>query len=177
MPRIDTSSDMYQNRDRSLTTYKKDLDHSVAYKDLPRPDDKQRVRELQQGTTKINNQDGSKALPQRDFIKTERSNDGLATTERLRAEQNQLIEQQRTQALYPPLYEPRKAPPERPVDASSFITGGSTLAGAMLLLPALVWAGNLLELGMTDDGRPDTVWHTATTGSADQNLVTRVCKL
>ena len=125
MPRIDTSSDMYQNRDRSLTTYKKDLDHSVAYKDLPRPDDKQRVRELQQGTTKINNQDSSKALPQRDFIKTERSNDGLATTERLRAEQNQLIEQQRTQALYPPLYEPRKAPPERPVDASSFITGGT----------------------------------------------------
>jgi hypothetical protein len=115
MPRIDTSSDMYQNRDRSLTTYKKDLDHAVAYKDLPRPDDKQRVRELQQGTTKINSLDSSKALPQRDFIKTER----------LKAEQNQLIDQQRTQALYPPLYEPRKAPPERPVDASSFITGGT----------------------------------------------------
>jgi hypothetical protein len=53
----------------------------------------------------------------------------------------------------------------------------STLAGAMLLLPALVWAGNLLELGMTDDGRPDTEWHTATTGSAYHDLVTRVCKL
>jgi hypothetical protein len=125
----------------------------------------------------------------------------------------------------------------------------STLAGAILLLPALVYAGNLIDLGTTDDGhhliidvatarksggsliriwglenlatanaggaqsvrrhvqvdcatgqfrrlqemhfseadgkgqrlpddgRPDTVWHTATTGSADQNLVTRVCKL
>lgn len=125
----------------------------------------------------------------------------------------------------------------------------STLAGAILLLPALVCAGNLLELGITDDGhrliidvatarksggsliriwglenlatansggaqsvrrhvqvdcatgqfrrlqemhfseadgkgqrlpddgRPDTVWHTATTGSAYHNLVTRVCKL
>ena len=125
MPRIDTSSDMYQNRDRSLTTYKKDLDHAVAYKDLPRPDEKQRVRELQQGTASIKNQDSNKATPQRDFINTERFNDELSKTERLKAEQNQLIEQQRTQSLYPPLYEPRKAPIERPVDASSFVTGGT----------------------------------------------------
>ena len=125
MPRIDTSSDMYQNRDRSLTTYKKDLDHAVAYKDLPRPDEKQRVRELQQGTARVKNQDNGKASPQRDFINTERFNDELSKTERLKAEQNQLIEQQRTQSLYPPLYEPRKAPIERPVDASSFVTGGT----------------------------------------------------
>lgn len=125
MPRIDTSSDMYQNRDRSLTTYKKDLDHAVAYKDLPRPDEKQRVRELQQGTARVKNQDNGKASPQRDFINTERFNDELSKTKRLKAEQNQLIEQQRTQSLYPPLYEPRKAPIERPVDASSFVTGGT----------------------------------------------------
>jgi hypothetical protein len=125
MPRIDTSSDMYQNRDRSLTTYKKDLDHAVAYEDLPRPDEKQRVRELQQGTARVKNQDNGKASPQRDFINTERFNDELSKTERLKAEQNQLIEQQRTQSLYPPLYEPRKAPIERPVDASSFVTGGT----------------------------------------------------
>lgn len=125
MPRIDTSSDMYQNRDRSLTTYKKNLDHAVAYKDLPRPDEKQRVRELQQATASIKNQDSNKATPQRDFINTERFNDELSKTERLKAEQNQLAEQQRNQSLYPPLYEPRKAPTERPVDASSFITGGT----------------------------------------------------
>ena len=125
MPRIDTSSDMYQNRDRSLTTYKKDLDHAVAYKDLPRPDEKQRVRELQQGTASIKNQDSNKATPQRDFINTERFNDALSKTERLKAEQNQLAEQQRNQSLYPPLYEPRNGPTERPVDASSFITGGT----------------------------------------------------
>ena len=125
MPRIDTSSDMYQNRDRSLTTYKKDLDHAVAYEDLPRPDEKQRVRELQQGTARVKNQDNGKASPQRDFINTERFNDELSKTERLKAEQNQLIEQQRTQSLYPPLYEPRKAPIARPVDASSFVTGGT----------------------------------------------------
>ena len=125
----------------------------------------------------------------------------------------------------------------------------STLAGVFLLLPAVVCAGNLIDLGTTDDGhrliidvatarksggsliriwglenlatanaggaqsvrrhvqvdcsndqfrrlqemhfsepdgkgqrlpddgRPDTVWHTATTGSAYHNLVTRVCKL
>ena len=116
---------MYQNRDRSLTTYKKDLDHAVAYKDLPRPDEKQRVREVQQGTARVKNQANSKAGPQRDFINTERFNNELSKTERLQAEQNQLIEQQRNQSLYPPLYEPRKAPAERPVDASSFITGGT----------------------------------------------------
>ncbi len=125
MPRIDTSSDMYQNRDRSLTTYKKDLDHAVAYKGLPRADDKQRARELQQGMAKVNNQGTSKARPQGDFIRTARFNDELSKSNRLKTEQNQLIEQQRTESLYPPLYEPRKAPPERPVDASSFVTGGT----------------------------------------------------
>jgi hypothetical protein len=30
---------------------------------------------------------------------------------------------------------------------------------------------------LPDDGRPDTVWNTATTGSAYHNLVIRVCKL
>lgn len=116
---------MYQNRDRSLTTYKKDLDHAVAYKDLPRPDEKQRVRELQQGTAKVNNPGTSKAKPQRDFIGTERFNDELSKSDHLKTQQNQLIEQQRTESRYPALYEPRKAPPERPVDASSFITGGT----------------------------------------------------
>lgn len=125
MPRIDTSSDMYQNWDRSLTTYKKDLDHAVAYKDLPRPDEKQRVRELQQRSTKIKNQGISQREPQRDTLKTERFNSELSKAERLTSEQNQLTERQRTESLYPPLYEPRKAPPDRPVDASSFVTGGT----------------------------------------------------
>lgn len=125
MPRIDTSSDMYQNRDRSLTTYKKDLDHAVALRHLPSTDNERRVRELQQGTAGINHQGSSKVLPQRDFIGTERSNDELSKSDRLKTQQNQLIELQRTESFYPPLYEPRKAPPERPVDASSFITGGT----------------------------------------------------
>ena len=125
MPRIDTSSDMYQNRDRSLTTYKKDLDHAVAYKDVPRADEKQRVRELQRNVTALKNQDTSKAAPQRDYLKTERLNEALSKTAFAQSEQNQSIERQRTASLYPPLYEPRKAPPERPVDASSFITGGT----------------------------------------------------
>jgi hypothetical protein len=30
---------------------------------------------------------------------------------------------------------------------------------------------------LPDDGRPDTVWNTATTGSAYDHLVARVCKL
>jgi hypothetical protein len=125
MPRIDTSSDMYQNRDRSLTTYKKDLDHAVAYKDLPRPDEKQRVRALQQDSTQIKNQNTSKAVPEREFLRTEQFNDDVSKTEFLKAEQNKLTERQRTASLYPPLYEPRKAPPDRPVDASSFVTGGT----------------------------------------------------
>jgi hypothetical protein len=116
---------MYQNRDRSLTTYKKDLDHAVAYKDLPRPDEKQRVRALQQDSTQIKNQNTSKAVPEREFLRTEQFNDDVSKTEFLKAEQNKLTERQRTASLYPPLYEPRKAPPDRPVDASSFVTGGT----------------------------------------------------
>ena len=116
---------MYQNWDRSLTTYKKDLDHALAYKDLPRPDEKQRIRELQQRSTKIKNQGISQREPQRDTLKTERFNSELSKAERLTSEQNQLTERQRTESLYPPLYEPRKAPPDRPVDASSFVTGGT----------------------------------------------------
>ncbi len=125
MPRIDTSSDMYQNRDRSLTTYKKDLDHAVAYKDLPPPDEKQRVRELQPDVVKVKNQEIIKGTPQRDPLKTEPFTSDLAKSEFSKGEQDRLIERQRTAALYPPLYEPRKAPPDRPVDASSFITGGT----------------------------------------------------
>jgi hypothetical protein len=116
---------MYQNRDRSLTTYKKDLDHAVAYKDLPRPDEKQRAREVQKNVAAFKNQDVIKRsqrgdLPNTEFFKTE-----LAKSELLKAEQNKLIEQERAVSLNPPLYEPRKAPPDRPVDASSFITGGT----------------------------------------------------
>ncbi len=125
MPRIDTSSDIFQNRDRSLTTYKKDLDHAVAYKDLPRPDEKQRVRALQQDSTQIKNQNTSMAVPEREFLRTEQFNDDVSKTEFLKAEQNKLTERQRTESLYTPLYEPRKAPPDRPVDASSFVTGGT----------------------------------------------------
>ena len=115
MPRIDTSSDMYQNRDLSLTTYKKSLDHAVVYKDLPRPDEKQRVREVQKDVTALKNQDIIKGSQQ----------GSLAKTAFVQAEQNKLVEQERARSLNPPLYEPRKAPPDRPVDASSFITGGT----------------------------------------------------
>jgi hypothetical protein len=115
MPRIDTSSDMYQNRDLSLTTYKKSLDHAVVYKDLPRPDEKQRVREVQKDVTAIKNQDIIKGSQQ----------GSLAKTAFVQAEQSKLVEQERARSLNPPLYEPRKAPPDRPVDASSFITGGT----------------------------------------------------
>lgn len=125
MPRIDTSSDMYQNRDISLTTYKKDLDHAVAYKDLPRPDEKQRVRELQQDVAKLKNQEILKAPLQRDLPKNEPIKLELSKNEFSKAEQNRLIEQKRAESMTPPLYEPRKAPPDRPVDASSFITGGT----------------------------------------------------
>ena len=125
MPRIDTSSDMYQNRDLSLTTYKKSLDHAVVYKDLPRPDEKQRVREVQTGVAKLKNQDINKGTQQRDLTKTELFKAELSKKEFSRAEQNKLIEQERTESLNPPLYEPRRAPPDRPVDASSFITGGT----------------------------------------------------
>ena len=125
MPRIDTSSDMYQNRDRSLTTYKKDLDHAVAYKDLPPPDEKQRVRETQRDVTKIKNQEMIKASPPRDLPKTDPFKSALSKSEFSRAEQHQRAERQRAESLYPPLYQPSKAPPDRPVDASSFITGGT----------------------------------------------------
>ena len=122
MPRIDTSSDMYQNRDRSLTTFKKDLDQAVAYRDLPRAGEKQRVREVQrelgqgikrevqQDPSAIKNQDIRKDRQQREINQS-----ALAKSTEL----------QRTESLYPPLYEPRKAPTDRPVDASSFITGGT----------------------------------------------------
>ena len=122
MPRIDTSSDMYQNRDRSLTTYKKDLDQSVAYKDLPRPDEKQRVREFRPDITTLKNQATSPSALQRELPKTERLNEGPSKTGS--PEQKQSIDRQRAEPL-PALYEPRKAPTERPVDASSFITGGT----------------------------------------------------
>jgi hypothetical protein len=115
MPRIDTPSDMYQNRDLSLTTYKKSLDHAVVYKDLPRPDEKQRVREVQKDVAAIKNQDIIKGSQQ----------GSLAKTAFVQAEQSKLVEQERARSLNPPLYEPRKAPPDRPVDASSFITGGT----------------------------------------------------
>ena len=114
MPRIDTSSDMYQNRDRSLTTFKKDLDQSVAYRDLPRIEDKQRVREVQrevrQDSAAIKNQDIGKDLQRHEINQTM---------------QLKLSEPVPTESVYPPLYEPRKAPPDRPVDASSFVTGGT----------------------------------------------------
>ena len=114
MPRIDTSSDMYQNRDPSLTTFKKDLDQTVAYRDLPRADEKQRVREVQRevrlDSSAMNKQDIRKDLQQREI--------NQATLIKSTAPQ-------RTESLYPPLYEPRKAPLDRPVDASSFVTGGT----------------------------------------------------
>lgn len=114
MPRIDTSSDMYQNWDRSLTTFKKDLDQSVAYRDIPRAGDEQRVREVQreirQDSAAFKNQDIRKDLQQREINQ---------------ATPLKLTDPQRTESLYPPLYEPRKAPPDRPVDASSFVTGGT----------------------------------------------------
>lgn len=101
---------MYQNRDRSLTTFKKDLDQSVAYRDLPRAEDKQRVREIQQDVSALKNQDIRKDLQQREINKVALE---------------KLTDPQRSDSLYPPLYEPRKAPPGRPVDASSFVTGGT----------------------------------------------------
>ncbi len=110
MPRIDTSSDMYQNREISLTTFKKDLDPSVAYRDLPRLDKTQQVREIQRDVTKIKNQDISKDWQRR---------------ETNQAVMSKLTDPTRTESLNPPLYEPRKAPADRPVDASSFITGGT----------------------------------------------------
>jgi len=125
MPRIDTSSDMYQNRDRSLTTYKKDLDHAVAYKDLPRPDEKQRVREVQKDVAAFKNQDVIKGSRQGDLANTELFKTELAKSEFLKTEQNKLIEQERAASFNPPLYEPSRAPTNRPVDASSFITGGT----------------------------------------------------
>ena len=125
MPRIDTSSDMYQNRDRSLTTYKKDLDHAVAYKDLPRPDEKQRVREKQRDVANVKNQAMIEGTSQADSLKTDPFKSGLSKSEVSRDEQKRLLERQRTESLYPTLYEPRTAPRDRPVDASSFITGGT----------------------------------------------------
>lgn len=110
MPKIDTSSDMYQNRDPSLTTYKKDLDPAVAFKDVSRADQKQRVRELQQDVPKLKNQEISKNGQQRDMNK---------------AALSKSLEPLRPESLYPPLYEPRRAPTDQPVDASSFITGGT----------------------------------------------------
>lgn len=110
MPRIDTSSDMYQNRDRSLTTFKKDLDHSVVYRDLPRADDKQRVREIQRDVPALKNADIRKDEQRRDINK--------ATLVKATGPE-------RSETRYPPLYEPRKALPDRPVDAGSFVTGGT----------------------------------------------------
>ena len=110
MPRIDTSSDMYQNRDISLTTVKKDLDPSVAYRDLPRPVEKQQVREIQADVAMLKNQDINK-----DWQRREMNQAALAKS----------TDPQPTESLYPPLYEPRKAPADRPADASSFVTGGT----------------------------------------------------
>jgi hypothetical protein len=110
MPRIDTSSDMYQNRDRSLTTFKKDLDPSVAYRDLPRADNKQRVREIQRDVPLLKNADIRSDEQRRDINK--------ATLAKPAGPE-------RSEPRYPPLYEPRKAPTDRPVDAGSFVTGGT----------------------------------------------------
>jgi len=110
MPRIDTSSDMYQNRDPSLTTFKKDLDQSVAYRDLPRPREKQPVREIQRDVPKLKNQDIAK-----DWQRREVNQAALAKS----------TDPKRTESPYPLLYEPHKAPADRPVDASSFFTGGT----------------------------------------------------
>lgn len=114
MPRIDTSSDMYQNRDRSLTTFKKDLDHSVVYRDVVRPEDKARVKEVQQDVAASKNQDISKDQRQREMRKAEQSPPREPTRE-------PTPEPPR----FTPLYEPRKAPPDRPIDRHSFITGGT----------------------------------------------------
>lgn len=110
MPRIDTSSDMYQNRDISLTTFKKDLDPAVAYRDLPRADQQQRVREIQQDVTRLNNKDIARDQQRREL---QQKGDSRPAEVRI------------PDSLYPPLYEPRKAPEDRPADASSFITGGT----------------------------------------------------
>lgn len=110
MPRIDTSSDMYQNRDISLTTFKKDVDPSVAYRDMPRADEKERVRGVQRDVSLVKNQDIRNDVQRREINQA-----SLRTS----------TEPQRSESLYPPLYEPRKAPPDRPVDAGSFITGGT----------------------------------------------------
>jgi hypothetical protein len=86
----------------------------VAYRDLPRADEKQRVREVQRevrlDSSATKNQDIRKDLQRREINQATliKSNDP-----------------QRTESPYPPLYEPRKAPPDRPVDASSFVTGGT----------------------------------------------------
>jgi hypothetical protein len=110
MPRIDTSSDMYQNRDRSLTTFKKDLDQSVVYRDVVRPDDKARVKEVQQDVAALKNQDINRDYQQREMRKAEKSPPREPTPEPPR---------------FTPLYEPRMAPPDRPIDRHSFITGGT----------------------------------------------------
>lgn len=110
MPRIDTSSDMYQNRDVSLTTYKKDIDPTVAYKDLPQSDDRARVRDVQSDLTKLQNQIAARDQLQRDVReKNER----------------RPVEVRLPDSLYPPLYDPRNASSDRPLDASSFVTGGT----------------------------------------------------
>jgi hypothetical protein len=109
---------MYQNRDPSLTTFKKDLDQTVAYRDLPRADEKQRVREVQREVQRDVRLDSS-AIKNQDIRKD---------LQRREINQSTLIKStdpQRTESSYPPLYEPRKAPEDRPVDASSFVTGGT----------------------------------------------------
>lgn len=116
---------MYQNRDLSLTTYKKDLDRAVAYKDLPRADEKQRVREAQRDVATLKNQDIIRGAQQRDLAKTDPFKSEPANNVSSSVGDNQAIEQKRAASTYPPLYEPRKAPADRPVDASSFITGGT----------------------------------------------------
>ena len=105
---------MYQNRDPSLTTFKKDLDQTVVYRDLPRADEKQRVREVQRevslDSSAIKNQDIRKDLQRREINQ---------------ATLLKSSDPQRTELTYPPLYEPRKAPPDRPIEASFFVTGGT----------------------------------------------------
>jgi hypothetical protein len=81
---------------------------------LPRADEKQRVREVQRevrlGSSAIKNQDIRKDLQRREINQ---------------ATLIKSTDPQRTESPYPPLYEPRKAPPDRSVDASSFVTGGT----------------------------------------------------
>lgn len=101
---------MYQNRDISLTTFKKDVDPSVAYRGMPRADEKERVREVQRDVSLVKNQDIRDDVQRREINQRSMR---IST------------EPQRTGSLYPPLYEPRKAPADQPVDASSFITGGT----------------------------------------------------